>query len=135
MTLGSIRHRLAEPLFRGRDGGETLWEGMGRAVEHEGLSTAERMSVWEAVAVTGEMARFKCGSKACERLMKAFAPALLTYLAPLLLSSTEIPSDVQPAKARLLSIPDYWSNFKGCMNDEAPFLGASMVAKVSAYHL
>ena len=36
---------------------------MGRAVEHEGLSTAERMSVWEAVAVTGEMARFKCESE------------------------------------------------------------------------
>ena len=29
----------------------------------------------------------------------------MTYLSPLLLSSTEIPSDVQPAKARLLSIP------------------------------
>lgn len=63
--------------------------------------------------------------------MIAFAPALLTYLAPLLLSSPDIPSDLQPAKARLLSIPEYFTNFKGVTNDEAPFLGACMVAKVS----
>ena len=35
----------------------------------------------------------------------AFAPALMTYLAPFLLSSPDLPSDTQPAKVRLLSIP------------------------------
>jgi actin-related protein 9 len=35
----------------------------------------------------------------------AFAPALMTFLSPFLLSSTDLPSDVQPARVRLLSIP------------------------------
>lgn len=65
----------------------------------------------------------------------AFAPALSTYIAPLLLSSTEIPTDVQPSRARLLSIPDYFTNFKGVSNDEAPFLGACLVAKVCVLFL
>lgn len=60
ITLGPVRHRLAEPLFKGVAGGDTIWEGMGRAVESEGLSTIERVSVWEGVAVTGEMAKFRC---------------------------------------------------------------------------
>lgn len=60
VNLGPVRHRLAEPLFKGVGGGDTVWEGMGRAVESEGLSTGERVAVWEAVGVTGEIARFKC---------------------------------------------------------------------------
>lgn len=65
IVVGPVRHRLAEPLFRGKQGGDTLWEGMGRALDSEGLSTAERIAAWDAVAVTGEMAKFKCESLPC----------------------------------------------------------------------
>jgi hypothetical protein len=37
-----------------------VWEGMGRAVESASLSVGERMAVWEAVGVVGEVARIKC---------------------------------------------------------------------------
>jgi actin-related protein 9 len=63
--------------------------------------------------------------------MIAFGQALLTYLSPFLLSSAEGASDLQPAKARLLSIPEYFTNFKKSTNELAPFLGGSMVGKVS----
>ncbi|ORX35635.1 RNA polymerase II transcription factor [Kockovaella imperatae] len=118
ITIGPIRHKLCEPLLRGINGQESLWEAVGRAVESPGLIPAERMAIWDGIGVVGEMAK-----------IKSFAPAFVTYLSPLLLSSAEIPSDVQPAKARLLSIPDYFANFKGNSTDMAPFLGGSMVAK------
>lgn len=53
----------------------------------------------------------------------------MSYLSPYLLTSTDLPSDSQPARLRLLNIPDYMANFKGQTSDLAPFLGASMVAK------
>lgn len=58
ITLGQVRHRIADPLLKGIN--ETLPEAMGRAVASEGLSVGERMAVWEGVAVVGEMAKFKC---------------------------------------------------------------------------
>jgi hypothetical protein len=40
------------------------------------------------------------------RLMRvAFPLALMTYLAPFLLSSPDLPTEVQPARVRLLAIP------------------------------
>jgi actin-related protein 9 len=65
-------------------------------------------------------------------LTTALGPALTTYLAPFLVSSSDIPTDVQPTKVRLLSIPDYFVNYKGESGDLAPFLGASMAAKVGS---
>lgn len=46
------------------------------------------------------------------------------------MSSAEL-SEVQPSKLRLLSIPDYFANYKGSTTDLAPFLGATISAKVS----
>lgn len=61
ISLGPVRHRLCEPLLKGKTpGGDTVWEGMGRAVESASLSVGERMAVWEAVGVVGEVARIKC---------------------------------------------------------------------------
>lgn len=62
ITLGPVRHKLAEPLFRGVGGGDTVMEGVGRALASEGLSTGERVAVWEGVAATGEIAKFRCKS-------------------------------------------------------------------------
>ena len=65
------------------------------------------------------------------RLTTALAPALVTYLSPFLVSSSEIVTDVQPSKVRLLTIPAYFVNYKDETTDLAPFLGASISAKVS----
>lgn len=112
IQLGAVRHRLCEPLLLGKErGGDTVWEGIGRAVGNSSLSNGERMDVWEGLGVVGEVARVRCESHIISQGRgqadgtAAFAPALLTYLAPYLLSSSDLPSDFQPAKARLLSIP------------------------------
>ncbi|RXK39886.1 hypothetical protein M231_02820 [Tremella mesenterica] len=121
ISLGSVRHKICEPLLHSVDiGSETIWEGMGRAVNSPGLSMKERVDVWEAVGVVGDMAR-----------IKSFPPALVTYLAPFLLSSAELPSDIQPGHVRLLHIPDYFSNYKGSTLDVAPFLGGCMVSRLA----
>jgi hypothetical protein len=60
----------------------------------------------------------------------ALSPALMTYLSPLLVSSNEIPTEVQPSRVRLLSIPEYFFNYKSATTDLAPFLGGCISAKV-----
>lgn len=63
ITVGAVRHRLAEPLLKGKTpGGDTVWEAVGRAMESSALNPAERMLAWESMAVIGDMARFKCTS-------------------------------------------------------------------------
>ncbi|OCF30710.1 RNA polymerase II transcription factor [Kwoniella heveanensis CBS 569] len=121
IQLGPVRHRLCEPLFNGKEaGGDTIWEGVGRALENASLSLGEKLSLWENVGVVGQVAR-----------VKSFPPALITYLAPYLLSSTDLTTDRQPSKARLLNIPEYFANFKNSTGDLAPFLGGSLVARVA----
>ena len=108
IPLGPVRHRLLEPLLVGKGvGRESVWEGMGRAVESSPLSYVERIAIWEGIGVVGEAARIKCEalSKRSSDAPTGFPPALMTYLAPFLLSSPDLPSDTQPAKVRLLSIP------------------------------
>jgi hypothetical protein len=56
ITVGQVRHRLCEPLLRGKNGGDTVWEGMGRAISNATMSPAEKMAVWEGVVVVGETA-------------------------------------------------------------------------------
>lgn len=60
--MGQVRHRLCEPLLKGteRGGGDTVWEGMGRAVGGATMSSGDKMAVWEGVGVIGELARIKC---------------------------------------------------------------------------
>jgi actin-related protein 9 len=62
ITVGQVRHRLCEPLLRGKNGGDTVWEGMGRAISNATMSPADKMAVWEGVVVVGETARIKCES-------------------------------------------------------------------------
>lgn len=60
INVGAVRHRLAEPLLLGKTpGGDTVWEALGRAVESSSLNLVERLAIWDNVAVTGDMARFK----------------------------------------------------------------------------
>lgn len=95
IVVGQVRHYLAEPLFKGKTrGGDTVWEAIGRAVENSALNGAERVAVWEGLAIVGDMARFK-----------SLPIAIATFVNPYLLSSSDLPSDSQPARVKLLSIP------------------------------
>ncbi|GMK55218.1 hypothetical protein CspeluHIS016_0202740 [Cutaneotrichosporon spelunceum] len=121
IVVGQVRHRLAEPLLQGKArGGDTVWEAIGRAVENSALNGYERVAVWEGLAIVGDMARFK-----------SLPIAIATYVSPYLLSSSDLPSDSQPGRVKLLSIPEYFANYKGAAVDLAPFIGASMVAKLA----
>lgn len=61
IALGPVRHRLLEPVLAGKvQGGESVWEGMGRAIESSSLNSAERMAIWDGVGVIGEVARIRC---------------------------------------------------------------------------
>ncbi|WWC69925.1 uncharacterized protein I206_103869 [Kwoniella pini CBS 10737] len=121
IQLGPVRHRLCEPLLLGKEtGGDTIWEGVGRAIESASLSLGEKLSLWDGVGIVGELAR-----------IKSFSPALTTYLSPYLLSSNDLTSDCQPSKIRLLTIPEYFANFRNSTTELAPFLGGSLVGKVA----
>ncbi|WVQ77823.1 hypothetical protein IAR50_007514 [Cryptococcus sp. DSM 104548] len=121
IQLGPVRHRLCEPLLRGKTvGGDTVWEAVGRAIESASLSLGEKLAVWDGIAMIGETAK-----------IQSFSPALVTYLSPYLLSSAELTSDCQPSKLRLLSIPEYFANYRKTTTDLAPFLGGQLVARVA----
>jgi hypothetical protein len=64
ISLGPVRHRLCEPLFKGKGkGGESIWEGVGRAVESGTLRDWEKKAVWEGIGIVGELAKFRCEYK------------------------------------------------------------------------
>ena len=62
IKLGGVKNRLCEPLFNGVQGGESVWEAMGRAVEGLG---SEGLQVWEAVGIVGDLARISSESWSC----------------------------------------------------------------------
>ena len=54
INLGSIRHRILQPLLKGKKSGEeSICEGIIRAVGGSSLSIGERMALWEGVGVIG----------------------------------------------------------------------------------
>ena len=60
ITVGPVRHKLCNPLLKGLDGQESLWEGIGRAIESPSLTAPERMAAWDGIGVVGEIARISC---------------------------------------------------------------------------
>lgn len=68
IELGVVRNRLVEPLFKGiAAGGDTVWEGVGRAVEHPSLSLETRLAIWEGFGVVGDLAKIRCELTSRER--------------------------------------------------------------------
>jgi actin-related protein 9 len=63
IELGTVRHRLVEPLFRGVEpGGDTVWEAVGRAIEHSTIGYETRVAVLESIGIIGDLARLRCKS-------------------------------------------------------------------------
>ena len=56
--------------------------------------------------------------------------ALQSRLAPFI-SSAELQTDIQPRVVRVLSVPEYYAEYRETGNGYAAFLGSSIAAKVS----
>jgi len=123
VTLGKERHRFCEPLFDpmllngvlgvpprcGDELPRPLQEVVGHAVS---LTDADqRQHVWQGLVVTGDITRRVKGTVA-------------------FLVQPDIQTDVQPRGIRVLTVPDYYAEYRETGNGYAAFLGSSIAAKI-----
>ncbi|TFK39423.1 actin-related protein [Crucibulum laeve] len=135
VTLGKERHRLCEPLFdpellEGVPGLEdlakdkkgdkplSLQDAAGHAVGQTEID--QRQYIWQGLFVTGDVTRH----------VKGIGIALQSRLAPFI-SNPDLLSDVQARSIRLLSVPEYYAEYRETGNGFAAFLGGSIVAKIT----
>ncbi|KAJ3576452.1 hypothetical protein NP233_g412 [Leucocoprinus birnbaumii] len=131
LTLGKERHRLCEPLFdprlvRGLDNlpshdGEDLQRPLQELVAHAVSLTDvdQRIYIWGGLLVSGDVTRF----------VKGIGLALQSRLAPFMYSP-EASMDIQPSGTRLLTVPEYYAEYRETGNGYAAFLGSSITAKI-----
>ncbi|KAF9477757.1 actin-related protein [Pholiota conissans] len=132
LTIGKERHRFCEPLFdptllAGIPGTEALdpeaeqplpiQEAVGNAVSQTDIGY--RYKLWQGLLVTGDITRH----------VKGIGVALQSRLAPFL-SYMDLQSDVLPRPVNVLSVPDYYANYRETGNGLAAFLGSNIVAKI-----
>ncbi|KAF8629082.1 hypothetical protein AX15_003576 [Amanita polypyramis BW_CC] len=131
VTLGKERHRFCEPLFdptllNGIPGipsrisdelPRSLQDVVGHAV---GLTDVDqRQYIWQGLVVTGDITK----------RAKGLAVALQSRLAPFL-SQPDLQTDVQPRSIRVLTVPEYYAEYRETGNGYAAFLGSSIAAKI-----
>jgi len=63
--------------------------------------------------------------------MSGIGVALQSRLAPFIINNADLPTDVQPRFVRVLSVPEYYAEYRETGNGYAAFLGSSIAAKVS----
>ncbi|PPQ66659.1 hypothetical protein CVT26_009413 [Gymnopilus dilepis] len=129
LTIGKERHRFCEPLFdptllNGLIGFTTPDEAMvpiqdvvGNVVNQ--LDIDQRQYVWQGVFVTGDITRH----------VRGIGAALQSRVAPFIVSP-DVQSDVQPRSVRVLSVPEYYAEYRETGNSYAAFLGSSITAKI-----
>ena len=132
LTLGKERHRFCEPLYDPSlldnlpyatprnpksEKPMPLQETVGHAVSQVGVD--QRQYVWQGLLVTGDVTRH----------VKGIGVALQSRLAPFI-GSPELQTDVQPRSIRVVTIPDYYAEYRETGNGFAAFLGLSIIAKV-----
>lgn len=66
------------------------------------------------------------------RFKSGIGTALQSRLAPFILSNPDQQTDVQPRFIRVLTVPDYFAEYRDKGDGLAAFLGTSIVAKVCA---
>ncbi|KAH7872993.1 actin-related protein [Lentinula edodes] len=126
VTLGKERHRLCEPLFD-----PTLLNGLGKRRSSVSLQNATghavrqteldmRQYIWQGLFVTGDLTRH----------VKGIAIALQSRLSPFI-AQPELQTDVQPRSIRILSLPEYYPEYRDTGEGFAAFLGCSIVAKLT----
>ncbi|KAG6891273.1 hypothetical protein C0995_008525 [Termitomyces sp. Mi166 len=131
LTVGKERHRLCEPLFdpkllHGVSGVSPLLSASPRLPLQEAVSIAVgqvdvdlRQSLWAGLFVTGNLTRH----------VKGIGIALQSRVAPFVVTP-DLQTDVQPRYARVLSVPEYYPEYRDTGNGLACFLGSSIAAKV-----
>lgn len=145
LTLGRERHRFCEPLFDPTllnslqviprdpllDRIMSLQEGVHVAVNN--LPYTYRYPVWSGVFVTGDITTGAKGNRLHRSLCTSvphpvhvgIGPALQSRLYPYLLTDQNGHKHV-----RMLTIPEYFGDYRDKGDDLAAFLGTSIVAKV-----
>ncbi|KAF8889362.1 actin-related protein [Infundibulicybe gibba] len=130
LTLGKERHRFCEPLFdptllNGLPGAVTpigekplpLQDAVGHSVSQTDVD--QRQYIWAGLFVTGDLTRH----------VKGIPIALQSRLAPYI-SQPDLQTDVQPRMIRVLSVPEYYPEYRDTGNGFAAFLGSSITAKI-----
>ncbi|XP_006462073.1 hypothetical protein AGABI2DRAFT_193380 [Agaricus bisporus var. bisporus H97] len=131
LTLGKERHRMCEPLFdprllNGLNGValreddiplRSLQEVVAHAVNLTDVD--QRIYIRQGLALTGDVTQH----------VKGIGLALQSRLAPLLYSPD--PSmDMQFRTTRVLTVPEYYAEYRETGNSYAAFLGTSITAKI-----
>ncbi|KAF5362059.1 hypothetical protein D9756_002600 [Leucocoprinus leucothites] len=131
LTLGKERHRMCEPLFdptlmKNLDGlpsreGDDLCRPLQELVAHAvNLTDADqRIYIWGGLLVTGDVTRY----------VRGIGFALQSRLVPFMYSP-ESSMDIQPRGTRLLTVPEYYAEYRESGNGYAGFLGTSITAKI-----
>ncbi|KAM6496851.1 actin-related protein [Amanita muscaria] len=131
VTLGKERHRFCEPLFNPsllngipgippRTVYEHFWSLQDVVGHTVGLADVDqRQYIWQGLVVTGDITR----------RVKGIGIALQSRLAPYL-SQPDLITDVQPRVIRVLSVPEYYAEYRETGNGCAGFLGSSITAKI-----
>ncbi|KAG5650439.1 hypothetical protein H0H81_012278 [Sphagnurus paluster] len=131
LTLGKERHRLCEPLFDptllgGLPGTPPvsnalrplpLQEAINIVISQTGVDY--RQSLWAGLFVTGDLTRH----------VKGIGVALQSRVAPFIVAP-DLQTEVQPRYARILSVPEYYPEYRDTGNGLACFLGSSITAKI-----
>lgn len=147
ITLGKERHRFCEPLFD-----PSLLRGLKQIEDEETKSVQDavghavtlievdlRQYIWAGLFVTGELTNhvkgmaslyFKCITEPT-LFAAGIGTALQSRLAPYILSNPDQQNDVQTRYIRVLTVPEYFAEYREKGENLAAFLGSSIVAKVS----
>jgi len=94
-----------------------LQEVLGISVNH--VDVDQRPSVWQGVFVTGSITKD----------VRGIAVALQSRVASFMVNP-ELQSELQPRYARILSVPEYYHEYRDTGNGFACFLGSSIAAKL-----
>ncbi|KAI6044260.1 actin family [Pisolithus marmoratus] len=132
ITVGKERHRFCEPLFDPNllkpiqqvpvddtlDQRLPLQDAVGLAVRQAEVD--QRQYIWQGLFVTGDL-----GNR-----VKGIGVALRSRLSPYILSNPEQQTEVQPRSIHVVSVPEYFAEFREKGDRLAAFLGTSIVAKI-----
>lgn len=148
ITLGKERHRFCEPLFD-----PSLLFSLPRKDETEedplslqntvGFSVSQadvhaRQYIWQGLFVTGDLASRVKGTSCVlspQRILNArrigIGTALRSRLSSFVLGNPDQHNEVQPRSIRVVSVPEYFAEYRERGDGLAAFLGTSIVAKVN----
>ncbi|KAG9312935.1 actin-domain-containing protein [Chiua virens] len=132
ITLGKERHRFCEPLFdpsllsslpqredrNPEDDPLSLQDTVGFSVGQTDVE--QRQYIWQGLFVTGDLAS----------RVKGIGTALQSRLSSFILGNPD-QHNIQPRAIRVISVPEYFAEYREKGDGFAAFLGTSIVAKIS----